>query len=98
MSLCDWSSDVCSSDLTNVGAPVVRLFAERGDLVTFFIGSGAIAQSTSTGVAEAKLMPMADGPYTVTATRSEERRVGKECRAGCSAYAVIKDWSGASKV
>src|SRR5438034_9616793 len=64
-SLCDWSSDVCSSDLAglNVGAylsPHVRAWSER-----IRIGGGE-----------------ADFEAAVARVRrSEERRVGKECRS-----------------
>src|SRR5438034_6431797 len=53
-SLCDWSSDVCSSDLR----PCSALGAEHG-------------------------RPPARGPLR---PRSEERRVGKECRSRWSPY------------
>src|SRR5437588_8232465 len=58
-SLCDWSSDVCSSDLA----------AQRRDAVRQAISHGA-------GTLASKEKP----------TRSEERRVGKECRSRWSPY------------
>src|SRR5438132_14375823 len=62
-SLCDWSSDVCSSDL---GPVLLHLqWAER-DV------QGASFEQTFHG--EAQLL------------RSEERRVGKECRSRWEVY------------
>src|SRR5688572_31642446 len=60
---CDWSSDVCSSDLTSCSAEheVLEEVGEAG--LPFF-----------------HLVSRAD------ADRSEERRVGKECRSRWSPY------------
>src|SRR5260221_6757863 len=61
-SLCDWSSDVCSSDLLMV----------RPD-----------SASASTWTPWTRRSPPASGhPWR----RSEERRVGKECRSRWSPY------------
>src|SRR5260370_15717115 len=60
---CDWSSDVCSSDLTATQAPT-KLDNHMPDL------------AGSTGV------PGIHAPVL----RSEERRVGKECRSRWSPY------------
>src|SRR5438034_10308910 len=60
-SLCDWSSDVCSSDLDTVG----RHPEFRGAVIRIDAGSDAIAAESSARLAR---------------ERSEERRVGKECR------------------
>src|SRR5947207_11723131 len=61
-SLCDWSSDVCSSDLYDLVVPLELLKrAERTKQI--FPTSSEIA---------------AIEPSTI---RSEERRVGKECRS-----------------
>src|SRR5690349_9671514 len=60
-SLRDWSSDVCSSDLTP--APIVKRMADE------------IAAIVRTDEVRARLDAMG---------RSEERRVGKECRCGGS--------------
>src|SRR5207237_5501354 len=55
---CDWSSDVCSSDLSR---------------------SRAVAREQQRGCGCATFLPRSfeDGSYVL---RSEERRVGKECR------------------
>ena len=63
---CDWSSDVCSSDLANTVTTTNKLadcsvVTRRG---VYCIRVGA----------------------STTALRSEERRVGKECRSRGSAY------------
>src|SRR5438034_11267228 len=68
-SLCDWSSDVCSSDLRDARCAHERSAAgtfrhrDRGDRVM------------STGAATLLEMKAVDKSF-----RSEERRVGKECR------------------
>src|SRR5260370_18043226 len=70
---CDWSSDVCSSDL-----PSPQLL-ERLSLNTSSSnwGEGALASRRLTATAGAKV---------VAIVRSEERRVGKECRSRWSPY------------
>src|SRR5215813_9008556 len=60
----DWSSDVCSSDLSGLSGSSARLDGVRG-----------------TGTK--KYRPPA---ITVLPLRSEERRVGKECRSRWSPY------------
>src|SRR5205809_5773853 len=54
----DWSSDVCSSDLSMAGLELARLAIERR-----------------------KIDPVALHQLLDAALRSEERRVGKECRS-----------------
>src|SRR5688572_31565406 len=72
---CDWSSDVCSSDLP---PPVVRWSVDRG------------AEAGPSHVHDPQLDLAGREPHPVRdsgpvrrdrATRSEERRVGKECRS-----------------
>src|SRR5690349_25026650 len=67
-SLRDWSSDVCSSDLSYRAA-------ERG------VHRGAIAHDRVRRGGEE-----GEGEDAADAGRSEERRVGKECRSRWSAY------------
>src|SRR2546430_8647040 len=76
---CDWSSDVCSSDLNGnlVNASALRRELEsRGDIFQTTSDTEVIlhylARSKHAGIAEA--------------VRSEERRVGKECRSRWSPY------------
>src|SRR5260221_8454066 len=79
-SLCDWSSDVCSSDLLfeRAGAPpealepLMRRTMENGFELT-----GPIARGDWSTV---------DAHRDAIRDRSEERRVGKECRSRWSPY------------
>src|SRR5256886_6914597 len=80
---CDWSSDVCSSDLRIVTGDLPCV---PGTISTTFEG---LAKSVKPGDA----LLIADGlvELRVEATngreiRSEERRVGKECRSRWSPY------------
>src|SRR2546430_10676063 len=81
---CDWSSDVCSSDLITIrqrhdqngplwshgSFPSASVFGERG----------ATERSSPTQ----RSNPSIGGPLVLQ--RSEERRVGKECRSRWSPY------------
>src|SRR5439155_7261888 len=67
----DWSSDVCSSDLHQVAPPPPAMAAPLGD-------SGD-ARRVFVGSATCCARP-------AYRSRSEERRVGKECRSRWSAY------------
>src|SRR5438132_13044083 len=68
-SLCDWSSDVCSSDLAG----------------SFPLRRAALSMSSPTiAVFHDKGKPLAR--VGRKAMRSEERRVGKECRSRWSRY------------
>src|SRR5690606_40242514 len=74
----DWSSDVCSSDLRPASAGYqTRAGAVALGSLALGCAATALAQPPSIGVAPVTLD---GGPY-VFDTRSEERRVGKECRA-----------------
>src|SRR3546814_2539819 len=83
MRISDWSSDVCSSDLEHLGGhdhyrcvSVYRVVAgEQADLV------GAVAPGE---VGVLLVGQRLDGSGVEgLATRSEERRVGKECVSTC---------------
>src|SRR3546814_11294488 len=95
MRISDWSSDVCSSDLT-----VFKDLGQPNAYVAGREGGGAIGIGVRYG--EGKLyhkvegeMPIywrgpsigfdvgADGSKTFTLIRSEERRVGEECDSAC---------------
>src|SRR3989475_7849823 len=82
---CDWSSDVCSSDLDGGGAqeePQGRVHEARGPVV------GRIAAQLVHAVAQ-PLVPahgQCVGHAPADEIRSEERRVGKECRSRWSPY------------
>src|SRR5688572_31001616 len=85
---CDWSSDVCSSDLEvghdfvagmlrdSMGKEGMKFFPLVFTLFIFIFVSN--------------MLGMIPGAFTVTShivvTRSEERRVGKECRSRWSRY------------
>src|SRR5690348_17673211 len=76
----DWSSDVCSSDLLD-GAdprrPMVVLRAPRPGDYGWVIQRNAALYAEQYGW---------EPPYeALVARRSEERRVGKECRCGWTA-------------
>src|SRR5256886_7834356 len=81
---CDWSSDVCSSDLivlrNDVGNPLAKESDEERVVVMRDTTrrDSTSADSASRGV---RLTPAAP-----RGTRSEERRVGKECRSRWSPY------------
>src|SRR5947207_9298998 len=80
-SLCDWSSDVCSSDLVFAGTLSDLLFGVRAadpltfGVVSLLLGAVALAASYLPARWAARIDP-----------RSEERRVGKECRSRGWAY------------
>src|SRR3546814_1688570 len=70
MRISDWSSDVCSSDLhegTGLGLPLCRRFAEAH-------GGGLSIESVWR---RRRRWP------AIRRSRSEERRVGKECVSTC---------------
>src|SRR5688572_31056645 len=75
---CDWSSDVCSSDLNAIWG---EYFDGRLDEIRIYsrvLTPAEIQADMSTPVTAAS----ADtAPPAVSMIRSEERRVGKECRA-----------------
>src|SRR5438105_15941175 len=78
----DWSSDVCSSDLVVVAEPGVRLHAhDRRD-------PGRLAGPHQV----LGLAPVVRRPHLIDQepVRSEERRVGKECRSRWSPYHLKK--------
>src|SRR5690606_41179606 len=79
----DWSSDVCSSDLLNVTeAPGT---AQMVEAVTIDDASKSFSDTTTTIKVSISLMPLHIYPKcpnsSTPAVRSEERRVGKECRS-----------------
>src|SRR5688572_32021084 len=83
---CDWSSDVCSSDLTGRGT-VVTGRIERGIVKVSETVEivGIRTDSTKTTVTGVEMFRkiLDEGR---AGERSEERRVGKECRSRWSPY------------
>src|SRR3712207_8303523 len=80
----DWSSDVCSSDLSKIEAIRYR-FYEVERQVAFTLPSRARP------FADVRLYVLitessCKRPWLEVAGRSEERRVGKECRSRWSPY------------
>src|SRR5260221_436214 len=87
-SLCDWSSDVCSSDLLGllrapsfeipeIGAPLVPAPWRDINTMTIAFGHGLSVSPLQLAIAASAV---------VNGGRSEERRVGKECRSRGSPY------------
>src|SRR5689334_24789974 len=71
---CDWSSDVCSSDLSR---ELDHYQSTRAVLVDLY---------GNTPAAEFGPLKLKAVRQKMVATRSEERRVGKECRSRWSPY------------
>src|SRR5260221_7126381 len=81
-SLCDWSSDVCSSDLSQIGLEhEIHLFEAHG-LELDVRGDGCVRHH-HVEPPERRHRAVDECAYLV---RSEERRVGKECRSRWSPY------------
>src|SRR2546430_12234016 len=80
---CDWSSDVCSSDLGSDGAPPGnRRFAYYID-VRDVDGLYTELKPKLDTLPKGDVYGPVNQPY---GQRSEERRVGKECRSRWSPY------------
>src|SRR3546814_16862838 len=76
MRISDWSSDVCSSDLSLPRAPVAGAAGAAA-------GAGAETGAVETGGAGAAFFACAAASTSSLVRRSEERRVGKECVSTC---------------
>src|SRR5438270_6930129 len=72
---CDWSSDVCSSDLSASIVPATRTGVVAGTID---------ADGCTTGAWPAYWITLALAVTVPPIVRSEERRVGKECSSGGS--------------
>src|SRR5688572_33092997 len=77
---CDWSSDVCSSDLT----PYEYLGKDKRLEARFTAVTARKVRPTEV------LVPAHNAPVAEGMLRSEERRVGKECRSRWSPYQQTK--------
>src|SRR2546427_962073 len=83
---CDWSSDVCSSDLAKVRD---SLSGHAAVLDVHDLHVWALASSTPALTAHVVMRDGTDADALrreLGARRSEERRVGKECRSRWSPY------------
>src|SRR5688572_31359429 len=78
---CDWSSDVCSSDLSSTTRPVSGRLTGLVVLEAEIPDGGAAIHDL-----EDDLLELARLPRVHPITRSEERRVGKECRSRWSPH------------
>src|SRR5690606_40412893 len=82
----DWSSDVCSSDLRSTSfVPILSSDISRSS--TFFSSMDITIFTASSRfivlpISLVLLLHRSLSPKTTQHRRSEERRVGKECRAG----------------
>src|SRR2546430_13586914 len=80
---CDWSSDVCSSDLYSsmLGSrkPVTVLFSD-------LVGFTSLSERADPAALVAQLNRYLSAMVPMVFDRSEERRVGKECRSRWSPY------------
>src|SRR5256885_10106622 len=84
----DWSSDVCSSDL-----PVVEQVTGKTSVLMFGESSGAIRAGAYAMAEPKRVERLVLHAFTYTgenAPRSEERRVGEECRSRWSPYHLKK--------
>src|SRR5256886_12888512 len=81
---CDWSSDVCSSDLAPGGVlhPLQQAFIDHDAFQCGYCTPGQICSAAGL-IAEGKAKSADDIRELM---RSEERRVGKECRSRWSPY------------
>src|SRR5438874_9441785 len=83
-SLRDWSSDVCSSDLEAFQVDPLEGFtvAAEGELGVAAVRHVVVLRQRHVRVADG--LEVEGGEHLVEPRRSEERRVGKECRSGWS--------------
>src|SRR2546427_8657350 len=81
---CDWSSDVCSSDLATALESVLEVNRRPVTVPRTFL---QILPFRPTMWSVVTRLPNAQHPpASWGSTRSEERRVGKECRSRWSPY------------
>src|SRR5260221_7606187 len=87
-SLCDWSSDVCSSDLLLIDVKPPRGVHDHDVVIVDTAGRLHIDEQMMEEVAriQAAVQPTEILLVLDAMTRSEERRVGKECRSRWSPY------------
>src|SRR2546430_11178297 len=82
---CDWSSDVCSSDLLAHGlAYDVTVIDDRPEFASQERFPAGVEVVRADMVEALGMLPIGWNSFIVV--RSEERRVGKECRSRWSPY------------
>src|SRR5256885_10769744 len=81
----DWSSDVCSSDLVRAGVHPARVGLQRGALLGVQQRGLGLRGAPQPEPAQVSVRGDGAGPDHLR-ERSEERRVGKECRSRWSPY------------
>src|SRR3546814_12309928 len=90
MRISDWSSDVCSSDLIDPASRSEAFISDAGR--GFLADPAAVAALAATLTVDSidpdslvgmLLVGGAGGVWDLPLTRSEERRVGKECVSTC---------------
>src|SRR2546427_3420615 len=79
---CDWSSDVCSSDLSRTSARVLSRYVD-GIMIRTFDHAEVLELARHASIPVINGLTDLSHPCQV---RSEERRVGKECRSRWSPY------------
>src|SRR5690348_17454563 len=79
----DWSSDVCSSDLRR---QYDRQSGGEGWSKVTHVGSAALSQVGAKRRSQHLTHPVGQIGHLVRHPRSEERRVGKECRSRGTPY------------
>src|SRR2546430_8455448 len=82
---CDWSSDVCSSDLHTPVPENSRYCSSCGADVS---GGGAPPTTSNVELLQERLQRLIEGRYRIE--RSEERRVGEEGRSRGAPYHLKK--------
>src|SRR2546421_6068121 len=79
----DWSSDVCSSDLQEIDVLIAeRRVNPRSDFISDLVN----ARDQGDKLTDRELFDHIYGICGASLSRSEERRVGKECRSRWSPY------------
>src|SRR3546814_1314354 len=82
MRISDWSSDVCSSDLSVAVAVMHHAPAHHHRALQHVVGQPGRAQRLQTTLGQRQVDRTA-AAETAQSRRSEERRVGKECVSTC---------------
>src|SRR5438034_9329561 len=88
-SLCDWSSDVCSSDLDDGTVHTKKVSSSVDDYARAIV-EGIRELFHETGVTGHDVNEVLHGTTVASNARSEERRVGKECKSGMTLYTKKK--------